>query len=132
MSIRVIRYSSRALPLVAAALFLHVGSAAAASPQGDIQQQMRDVLTGSAATHAPSVGLDPANAVRVSGDAQDLVRQVLAGWSVSHARRAQASQHKQQIATSKSSHESQTEEEDFQSAVQRSLLGDRAVLRGAL
>src|SRR6185437_16255671 len=51
MTIRITQSLSRALPVATAMLFLQFGSAAAASPQGDIQEQMREILSGSVATH---------------------------------------------------------------------------------
>lgn len=132
MSIRITKSLSRAIPVTAAALFLHIGSAAAASPQGDIQQQMRDVLTGSIATRViPHSAADPAAAVRSDVDTQAFARQLLLGWSVSHVGRAQATQQKLQAEASESSHQPQADE-DFQSTVRQSLLGERASVRGAL
>ena len=132
MSNHITRRLGRALPLAAAALFVHIGGAAAASPQGAIQDQMREVLSGSIATHAiPHSEAEPASTVRSNVDAQTSVRQFLLGWSVSHAGRTEAMKQKQQAEVSESSQEPQADE-DFQSAVQRSLLGERASSRGAL
>lgn len=132
MSIRITQSISRALPLAAAALFIHIGSAAAASPQGDIQQQMRDVLTGSITTHAiPHSESDPAPAVRSNVDAQAFARQLLLGWSVSQAERVNATKQKLQAEASESSQSSRADE-DFQSTVRQSIVGERASSRGAL
>lgn len=132
MSIRITQSISRALPLAAAALFIHIGSAAAASPQGDIQQQMRDVLTGSIATHATAHSeSDPATAVRSNVDAQAFARQLLLGWSASQGERANATKQKLQAEASESSQQSQSDD-DFQSTVRQSILGERASSRGAL
>lgn len=123
MTIRISKSLGRALPLAATVLFLHSGSAAAANPQGDIQQQMSEVLTGSIATRAVRDSeRAPANAVRVNLDAQASVQQFLLGWSVSHAGSADASAQKQQVARSESSQKPLVDE-DFRSAVQRLLLG---------
>lgn len=123
---------SRVLPVAAAALFIHMGSATAATPQGDIQQQMRDVLTGRIAAQAiPHSAPDPTSAVRSNADAQEFVRQLLRGWSVSHAEGARAMEQKLQASASASSQKSQADD-DFQSTVRQSLLGDRASSRGAL
>lgn len=132
MSIRITKSFSRALPLAAAALFIHIGSAAAASPQGDIQQQMREVLTGSIATHAvPPSESDPATAVRSNVDMQAFARELLQGWSVSHLGGATTTKQKLQAEASESSQQLQADE-DFQSTVQQVLLGERASSRGAL
>lgn len=132
MSIRITQSLSRALPIAAAALIMHIGSAAAASPQGDIQQQMRDVLTGSTATHAIAHSeSDPATAVRSNVDAQAFARQLLLGWSVSQVERANATKQKLQAEASESSQQSQSDD-DFQSTVRQSILGERASSRSAL
>jgi len=132
MSIRITQSLSRALPIAAAALFMHIGSAAAASPQGDVQQQMRDVLTGSIATHAIARSeSDPATTVRSNVDAQAFARQLLLGWSVSQVERANATKQKLQAEVSESSQSSRADE-DFQSTVRQSIVGERASSRGAL
>ena len=132
MSVRITRSLSRTLPLAAAALFLHFGSAAAANPQGDIQQQMRDVLTGSIATHAiPHSESAPAAAVGSNVDTQAFAQQLLLGWSVSHVVRANTTKQKVQAEVSVSGQPPQADE-DFQSAVRQSLLGESASSRGAL
>ncbi|MGH8290320.1 MAG: hypothetical protein ACREV7_15065 [Steroidobacteraceae bacterium] len=132
MSIHITRSLSRVLPLAAAALFIQIGSAAAASPQGDIQQQMREVLTGSIATHAiPPSESDPENAARSNVDMQAFARQLLQGWSVSHLGRATTTKQKLQAEASVSS-QKPLADVDFQSTVRRSLLGESASLRGAL
>ncbi len=132
MSIHITRRSSAALPIAAAALFIQIGSAAASSPQVDFQQQVRDVLTGSIATHAiPHSDADPANAVRSNSDAQQFAQQLLLGWSVSHLGRAKAMKPKLQAEAADSSQKPRTNE-DFQSTVRQSLLGESASSRGAL
>lgn len=132
MTIRFTQSFSRALPIAAVALFVHVGSAAAASPQGDIQQQMREVLTGHIATHAvPHSQSAPATAVHSNVDAQAFARQLLLGWSVSRVGRANTVKQKLQAETSESSQKPQTDE-DFQSTVRQSLFGESASSRGAL
>ncbi len=132
MSIHITRRFSAALPIAAAALFIQIGSAAAASSQVDFQQQVRDVLTGSNAAHAIAhSGADPANAVRSTADAQQFTQQLLLGWSVSHLGHAQVTKPTLQAKASDSSQKPQAEE-DFQSTVRQSLLGESASSRGAL
>ena len=131
MSMHITQSLSRALPIAAAALFFQIGSAAAASPQLDFQQQVRDVLTGSIATHTVAHSdADPANAVRSNTDAQEFARQLLLGWSVSHVG-ARATKQKVQTLASESTQRPQSDG-DFQSIVQEVLLGKHASLRGAL
>ena len=132
MSTRIIHSLSRALPIAAAALFIQIGSAAAASPQVDFQQQVRAVLTGSIAAHAIAhPAADPANAARSTPDAQQFAQQLLLGWSVSHPGRTQATKPKLQAKASDSSQKTSADE-DFQSTVRQSLLGGSASSRGAL
>ena len=132
MSIHITRRLSTALSIAAAAFFIQIGSAAATSPQVDFQQQVRDVLTGSIAAHAiPHSDTDPANALRSTSDAQQFAQQLLLGWSVSHLGRAQPTKPKLQAKASGSSQKTPADE-DFQSTVRQSLLGERASLRGAL
>lgn len=131
MSIHITKSLSRALPIAAAALFIQIGSAVAASPQLDFQQQVRDVLTGSIGTHAlPHSDADPASAGRSNADAQEFVRQLLLGWSASHVG-AQATKQNVQAAASESTQRPQSDE-NFQSTVQEVLLGAHASSRGAL
>ena len=131
MSKHITQSLSRALPVAAAALFIQIGSAAAASPQVDLQQQVRNVLTGSIATHAiPRSDADAANAVRSNPDTQAFARQLLLGWSVSHVG-APATKQKVQALASESTQRPQSDE-DFQSTVQEVLLGEHASSRGAM
>ena len=132
MSTHITRRLSTALPIAAAALFIQIGSAAAASPQVDFQQQVRDVLTGSIAAHAiPHPDPDPANAVRSNPGAQQFAQQLLLGWSASHLGRAQAMKPKLQAEASDSSQKPRADG-DFQATVRQSLLGESTSSRGAL
>lgn len=132
MSIHITPRLSTALPIAAAALFIQIGSAAAASPQVDFQQQVRGVLTGSIAAHViPHSESDPTHAVRSSVDAQVSVRQFLLGWSLSHSGRVHATKQQLQVAASESNQKAQANEE-FQSKVRQSLLGECASSRGAM
>lgn len=131
MSMRITQSLNRVLPIAAAALFIQIGSAVAATPQGDIQQQMREVLSGSAATHAIARSQsDPTDDVVSNLDAQRFARQLLLGWSISHLGRTKTTK-QLQASTSESSQKPQADE-DFQSTVQQVLLGARASSRGAL
>ena len=131
MSMHITQSLSRALPIAAAALFIQIGSAAAASPQVDFQRQVRDVLTGSIAAQAtPHSDADAANAARSNPDAQEFARQLLLGRSVSHVG-AQATEQKVRAFASEATQRPQWDE-GFQSTVQEVLLGEHASSRGAL
>jgi hypothetical protein len=128
MSMRSTQSAARVLPL-AAVLFLHFGSTAAAVPQGDIQQQMREVLSGNTATRAiPHSERASASAVHSNLDAQAFARRLLQGWSVFQVGRGRTQTQKFQAEVSRPSRT----DEDFQSAVRRSLAGEYASSRGAL
>jgi len=132
MTIRITQSLSRALPIAAAALFVQIGSAAAASPQGDIQAQMREVLSGSIATRTirPSES-HSTDVVASDQDAQAFARQLLLGWSASHVGHAKATTPRLQAAAV-ASRETPRADEDFQSTVRQALLGERGSSRGAL
>jgi hypothetical protein len=132
MSIHITRRPGTALAIAAAALFIQIGSAPAASPQVDFQQQVRNVLTGSIAAHAvPHFGTDPATPGGSNFDAQQFAQQLLLGWSVAHLGRAQAPKQNLQAEASDASLKPDADE-DFQSTVRQSLLGESASSRGAL
>ena len=132
MSIRITKPLSRALPIAAAALLIQIGSAAAASPQVDFQQQVSNVLAGNIAAHAIAHSdAAPPNAVHSTSDVQQFAQQLLLGWSVSHPGRTQARKQKLQADASDSSQKLGAQE-DFQSTVRQSLLGESASSRGAL
>jgi hypothetical protein len=132
MSTHITRRLSTALPVAAAALFIQIGSAAAANPRVDFQQQVRNVISGSTAAHAiPKPDADPANAVRSHSDAQHFAQQLLLGWSASHLGHVRAMRPKLQAKAYDSSQKPRADE-DFQAKVRESLLGESASSRGAL
>jgi hypothetical protein len=132
MSIHITRRPGTALAVAAAALFIQIGSAAAAGPQVDFQQQVRNVLSGSIAAHAiPHSGADPANPVGSNSDAQQFAQQLLLGWSVAHLGRTQPPKQNVQAEAADASLKPHADE-DFQSTVRQSLLGESASSRGAL
>jgi hypothetical protein len=86
MSLHIVKFFSRPLSFILAALLIHVGSAAAADSAGDAQQQARELLAGRIATQsAPPSERRAARAVRPTGDAQELARQLLLGVTDSNA-----------------------------------------------
>lgn len=130
MSMRNTQILTCIVAAAAAGFFIQVGTAAAATPHGDIQQQMRELLSGSIpgdTVHHPEPHL--ATVADPDPDAQAFVRELLLGWSVSHVGRAKATKQKLQAAAPESSQKPQAGE-DFQSAVRLSLLGESASLRG--
>ena len=131
MSMRITQSLNRVLPIAAVALVMQIGGAVAVTPQGDIQQQMREVLSGSIATRAiPRSQSDLTDDVVSNLDPEEFARQLLLGWSVSHVGRAKTT--KQPQAAASESSQKPVADEDFQSTVQQVLLGERASSRGAL
>jgi hypothetical protein len=91
MSLHVVKSFSRPLPLISAALLIHIGGAVAADAAGDVQQQMRELLAGKIATHSaqPSAGRED-RTVRPTADAQELARRVVLSVSDSRVQGTQA------------------------------------------
>ena len=80
MSLHIVKFLSRSLSLIAAALLVHVGVVVAADSAGDVQQQMRELLAGKIAPRSqPPSERRADRAVRPTGDAQELARRVLLG-----------------------------------------------------
>jgi outer membrane receptor protein involved in Fe transport len=72
------------LALASAAIFLHIGSASAAHPAKDIQQQMQELLAGTAAASSASPsGVRGGQGTARAVDSQELVREVLSGKTAS-------------------------------------------------
>src|ERR1700730_16828311 len=86
MPLHITKLRSRPLALAAAALVIHVGTAAAADSTGDTQQQMKELLTGT--TTAPH-----STAQTGPRDAQESVKQLLLGTSGSDRRGADTISH---------------------------------------
>jgi hypothetical protein len=80
MSLHIVKFFSRPLPFILAALLIHVGGAVAADSAGDVQQQARELLAGRIATQsAPTSERRADGAVRPTGDAQEQARRLLLG-----------------------------------------------------
>jgi hypothetical protein len=113
-----------ALPLAiaSATLLVQIGSAAAASPRADFQQQVRQVLAGTIAgrsvPHSEPGRADPPGH---EADAQASMRRLLLGVSVAPLTAAAP-----ELARSSGGHE------DLQASVRQLLLGQRASLRTVL
>ena len=73
----------RPLALAAAAVFFHISVASAGDSTGDVQQQMKELLTGTATAHFDSQSA-PRDSDTVSTrivDSQEFVKQLLLGRS---------------------------------------------------
>jgi hypothetical protein len=118
MSTQITKLFKNPLALASAALVIHIGAATAADSTGDIQQQVRDLLTGNTIAHSatrpqPSEG----NATDPSVDSQEFVKQLLLGGI--------ASKHSE-VAGAQSKTEPQQRPpapSDMQAAVRKLLLG---------
>jgi hypothetical protein len=80
MSIYIRKSFTRSSSLIAAALLIRIGTAMAADPAGDVQQQMRELLAGKSATQSAltSEGHD-GGTPRPGADAQELARRLVLG-----------------------------------------------------
>ena len=73
---------SHALSLISVAALIHVGSAAAASPSGDVQQQMSTLLAGRIATHSTQQSERPDhNTLPPAVEPQEFAKRLLLGVS---------------------------------------------------
>lgn len=129
MSRQIINAFSRSLSAASAALLIHIGSAAATTPQSDFQHQVSAVLAGTVAGDIASHSSLRANApldetAGSTADAQQFTRQLLLGWSVSHPARAASTTQSRNTAASAATQQSP---EDVQIAVQRFLQGQKTV-----
>ncbi|HEV2442540.1 MAG TPA: hypothetical protein VGT07_08445 [Steroidobacteraceae bacterium] len=124
MSRQITSTFARSLSIASATLLIHLGTAAAATPHSDFQQQVSAVLAGKIASHSSL----HANSTReeLTGsqdDAQEFARQLLRGWSVSHpGRTLSAAQSRNQTAPDVT-RRGPAARTDIQSTVQRLLLG---------
>ena len=84
MSRHIAKRFIRPLALAAAAIFFHISFASAADSTGDIQQRMKELLTGSTTAHlaSQSAQRDGDKATARPGDSQELVKQLLLGRTV--------------------------------------------------
>jgi len=79
MSVHIVKFFNRPLPIISAALLIHVGGAVAADSAGDAQQQARELLAGRIATQSAPSERRAEGAVRPTGDAQEQARRLLLG-----------------------------------------------------
>ena len=131
MSRKIITASARSLPLAAAALLIHIGAAAAATPPSDFQRQVSAVLAGNIATHATQADSTRDGTSGTKADAQEFARQLLSGWSVSHPGRARSATESRRQTTAAVTRQASPARDDFQIMVQRFLQGEKAAARSA-
>lgn len=85
MSLHIARLFKNPLTLASAALVLHIGAATAADSTGDIQQQLRELLTGTPTAHSASQPRPlEGNATSPTVDSQEFLRQLLGAATPSH------------------------------------------------
>jgi hypothetical protein len=91
MSIHIRNSFTRSSSLIAAALLIRIGTAMAADPAGDVQQQMRELLAGGSATRSAlsSEGHD-GGTPRHGADAQELARRLVLGVTDSRIKGTEA------------------------------------------
>ena len=127
MPLHIAKLRSRPLALAAAALVIHVGTAAAADSTGDTQQQMKELLTGTTtpAHSTPQSGPRDGKVTIPTADAQESVKQLLLGTSGSDRRGAETIKHSEVARASNATNPQQRKVAygDTQAAVQQVLLG---------
>src|SRR3981189_55497 len=79
MALHIVKFFSRPLSIISAALLIHVGGAVAADSAGDAQQQARELLAGRIATQSAQTEDRAEGAGRPPGEAQDRARRLLLG-----------------------------------------------------
>lgn len=126
MSTHILGFFSRPLALTAALLLVHAGTAVAADPAGDVQQQMREMLAGAIPAHsAPPAarGDDSARRPR-SDDVEQQLRRLLLGVTGSPLQGIAAAR-PEDAARRESSREVDFDRDDEHTLAQRVLLGQR-------
>ncbi|MGH7105231.1 MAG: hypothetical protein ACREFT_01840 [Acetobacteraceae bacterium] len=116
--------------IACAAVFVHIGSAAAASPPVDFQQQVRRVLDGTLAIPS-NVRPDSSSPLDRDINAQAFVRRLLLGVSISTTGAADPVKRPQRTAALEMP-ESASALGDTQATVRQLLLGQHASMRGGL
>ena len=109
---------TRPLALAATALVLHVGAATAADSKGDIQQQVREMLSGTRTTHfVPQSGPSDSRVTTPAVDSQEFVKQLLQGTA------AYRGGGRSEASGASGKPEAQKRPSDMQAAVRQLLLG---------
>jgi hypothetical protein len=126
MSRHIAKLFTRPLALAATALVLHVGVATAADSKGNIQQQVREMLTGTSTTHfVTQSGPHDAKVTPPAVDSQQFVKQLLLGTAAYRVGGRETSKHAE-VSGASAKTEAQKRpvpSVDMQAAVQKMLLG---------
>lgn len=120
MSSRKIQSPGHFLAIGSAVLLIQIGGVAAANQRPDIQEQTREVLSGTVAAHAISrTAAAPArkNPAASGADAQAFASRLLRGWSVAAPAAARTLQQPLRMAAGSGKHA------DIQAMVRRQLRG---------
>jgi hypothetical protein len=133
MSLHIAKFFSRPLALASAALVIHMGAATAADSTGDIQQQMKELLTGTSKAHsAPQSGPRDAKVTTRAVDSQEFVKQLLLGTTASPVGGAETMKYSEVAgASGQTKPEKRPASGDMQAAVREALLGQPHASEGA-
>ena len=127
MSLHVAKVIKNPLALASAALFIHISAVTAAGSTGDIQQQMKELLTGTTTAHSASQS-GPREGT-LSGpivDAQESVRQLLLGTPRFRVAGYEATNHSATVPSDKPAPKRRpVAYNDAQASVRQSMLGQR-------
>jgi len=126
MSLHIAKLFKAPLLVASAALAIHIGSATAADSKGDIQQQMRQLLSGTTPTHfVPQSGPRDGKVMTRSADSQEFVQQLLLGTAAYGGAGVESSKHSEVASASGKKTESQQRPvaNDIQTSVREALLG---------
>ncbi|HEY7887440.1 MAG TPA: hypothetical protein VIC29_04355 [Steroidobacteraceae bacterium] len=127
----IVNSSARSLPLAAAALLIHIGTAAAATSP-DFQTEVSAVLAGNIAARSSlqtnSTRGEPSGS---NNDAQQFARLLLLGWSVSHPGRDRSAAQSGSRTAADVTRRGARAQGDIQSMVRRFLMGKTSAARGA-
>lgn len=127
MSRQISNAFGRSLAIASTALLIHIGSAAAAAPHSDFQNQVSAVLAGTLARDGASTSSLRANSPRdeatdSNADAQQFAQRLLLGWNASHPGHAGSAARSHSTTASAVT---QQPAEDIQITVQRFLQGQK-------
>ena len=128
MSPRFTRFFTHPLALLPAAFLVHIGAAAAGDSAGDVQQQVRDLLSGrSQAQFGAPAEQNTDRTAKSPGDAQDSARRLLLGLTESTGPGSRAMARPENAAAQVSSAvQRNTHGYDDAQAMARSLILDRS------
>ena len=125
MSLHIAKLIKAPLLVASAVLAIHIGAATAADSNGDIQQQMRELLSGTTPSHfVPQSGLRDGRVTTRSVDSQEFVQQLLRGAAAYGGGGAETSKHSEfASASGKAEPHKRPVAYDMQASVREGLLG---------